>query len=405
MRNRLVGFFAVLRREAVILSKDVNIISIILLAPFVYALFYTSTYINKSESKVPIAVMDMDRSVYSKEFTRKLDAHKVLSVNEVLTDMNSIKDRIYKDDEQSVIIIPKDFEANLKTNKAVVIKVYLNTVRFLVSNDINKAVNEVVQNYHRDVKIKILEMSGYNINQAKGMYDPMRLDLRNLFNPSEAYGDFIIPCVLILILQQTLLIGLSASMAREREKNLLGQLLATAKGSRSAAFLGKSSFYLLFYFTYAIFYFTVIFAFLKINCIGNFFLLMLFTALFFIAIISFCIFISSFFKQKLVAIQVMVFTTYPLLFLSGYIWPVHSIPVFLREVTNFIPTVPYFKAYLAITQMDATFNELIPSFIHLAILAVLGTILTYIRIRILFKKDADNQSSISSEENLGLIDA
>ena len=96
--------------------------------------------------------------------------------------------------------------------------------------------------------MKILEISGYSTDQAKGMYDPLRVDLRNLFNPSEAYGDFIIPGILIIILQQTLLIGLSESIAREREKNLLGELLAAANGSNSAALLGKASFYLFFLF-------------------------------------------------------------------------------------------------------------------------------------------------------------
>lgn len=396
MRNRLVGFFAVLRREAIILSKDVNLISIILIAPFFYAFFYTSTYVNKSESKVPIAVMDMDRSVYSKEFIRNLDAHKVIHVNEIITDINSIKDRIYQDDEQSVIIIPKDFESDIKSHRAATIKIYLNTVRFLVSNDLNKAINEVVQDYHKDIKMKILEISGYSIDQAKGMYDPLRVDLRNLFNPSEAYGDFIIPGILIIILQQTLLIGLSESIAREREKNLLGELLAAANGSNSAALLGKASFYLFFYLAYSVFYFTVIFAFLKINFIGNFLLLMLFTALFFIGTIAFCIFISSFFKKKLIALQVIAFTTYPLFFLSGYIWPIQSIPLVLQKVSYLVPIAPYFKAYLAITQMDASFSDLIPSFIHLSILAVIGIIVTYLRIRFLFKKEA----AIPSEENL-----
>ncbi|MGA7723282.1 MAG: ABC transporter permease [Ignavibacteriaceae bacterium] len=397
MINRLAGFIAVLRREAIILSKDINLISIILLAPLFYASFYTSIYVNKSESKVPVAVMDMDRSVYSEEFIRKLDAHKIIQVNEILTDMNSIKDRIYQDDEQSVIIIPKDFESNIKSNRSVTIKIYLNTVRFLVSNDLNKAINEVVQNYHKDIKMKILEMNGYSIDQAKGMYDPLRVDLRNLFNPSEAYGDFIIPGILILILQATLLIGLSESMAREREKNLLGELLYTANRSNSAALLGKASFYMFFYMGYSIFYFTVIFSFFKINFAGSFFLLMLFTVIFFISIITSGIFISSFFKKKIIALQVIAFTTYPLFFISGYIWPIQSMPAALQNISYLIPLVPYFKAFLGITQMGASFSDLIPPFIHLCILAALGTILTYARIHFLLKKEAINPGTYIPE--------
>jgi ABC-2 type transport system permease protein len=253
----------------------------------------------------------------------------------------------------------------------------------------NKAVNEVVQNYHKDIKMKILEMSGFSRKQADEMYDPLRVDLRNLFNPSEAYGDFIIPGILIIILQQTLLIGLSESIAREREKNLLGELLSSANGSRSAALLGKSSFYLFFYLSYSIFFFTVIFGFFKINFAGSFLLLMLFTILFLIGIIALCIFISSFFKKKLVALQVIAFTTYPLFFLSGYIWPVHSIPPALQIAAYILPAYPYLKAFTAITQMNASFSDLIPGFIHLSILAVAGIILAYIRIRYLFAKEAE----------------
>jgi len=189
-------------------------------------------------------------------------------------------------------------------------------------------------------------------------------------------------------------------MAMEREKNLLGDLLATANGSNSAALLGKASFYLIFFLAHSISAFSILFALLKINFVGSFLLLMLFTVIFFIATIAICIFVSSFFKKKIIAIQVMAFSTYPLFFLSGYIWPIQSVPLVLQKVAYAIPLFPYIKAFLGITQMGASFDELMSSFIHLIILAVIGIIATYIRIRYLFKKEA----VLKEEPDLNLAD-
>jgi ABC-2 type transport system permease protein len=386
MSHRIAGLFSIIKREARIITKDLNIIAIILLAPLFYATFYTSTYVKKGETDTPIAVMDLDRSNYSEEFIRKLDADQMLHVDDIITNTNSIKEHIYKDHDQAVIVIPENFEKSLKSGRSVTIKMYLNTVRFLVSNDINKAVNEVVFHYHKKIRMKMLEISGYSSKQAKGMQEPLNLDVRNLFNPAETYGDFLIPGILIIILQQTLLIGLSESVAREREKNSLGELFEEANRSTSAALFGKGSFYFLFFVSYAIFYFTILFPLFKINFKGSFILMMCITALFIAATIAGAIFFSSFFKRKIIALQVIAFTTFPLFFLSGYVWPLSAMPAFLQYISVILPTTPYFKSYVAITQMGAGLNDVIPFVWHLILIMIFWMVITYFRMKSIFRK-------------------
>ncbi len=395
MRTRITGLFSIMRREARIITKDINIIAIILLAPLFYATFYTSTYINKGETDTPVAVMDLDRSNYSRDLIRKIDAHQLIKVDEVLTDMNSIRDRIYKDHDQAVIIIPENFEVSLKSGRSTTVKVYLNTVRFLVSNDLNKAMNEVVFDYYKNLRMKVFELKGFSRKQAEGMSEPVITDLRNLFNPSETYGDFLIPGILIIILQQTLLIGLSESIAREREKNTLGQLYYEANKSTSAALLGKGSFYLLFYLSYSIFYFTVIFSMFKINFAGNFILMILVTVIFISSIIGFTIFVSSFFKRKIIVLQVMAFTTYPLFFLSGYVWPMNSMPETFKALSALLPATPYCTAFTRITQMGAGMTDIFPFIIHLSIVSAFWLALAYFRMKSVFKNADFNSNEIS----------
>ena len=75
--------------------------------------------------------------------------------------------------------------------------------------------------------------------------EPISTEVRSLFNPGGYYGDFLLPGLLLLILQQTMLIGLAESIARERESNSLKQWLTDTHGNIFAAITGKSLFYIL----------------------------------------------------------------------------------------------------------------------------------------------------------------
>ena len=57
-------------RELRLVSKDINIISVILIAPLFYSFFYGSIYYNKMETNVEISVLDLDNSSTSHKIIR-----------------------------------------------------------------------------------------------------------------------------------------------------------------------------------------------------------------------------------------------------------------------------------------------------------------------------------------------
>ena len=76
------------------------------------------------------------------------------------------------------------------------IKLFLNTQRFLHSNDLNKAVNQIALARGEEIRTKIFVSKGFSNAQAKEMSTPLKDEVIFLFNPSEAYGDFLIPAIL-----------------------------------------------------------------------------------------------------------------------------------------------------------------------------------------------------------------
>ena len=392
MKRRMTGLFVILKREIGIIITDIDIRSIILLAPLFYSLFYAAVYFNKTERDVPVTIIDMDKSTLSKKLIQNIDADEFLKVKGESTDYLSARDLIYREAVQAAVIIPKGFESSIKSHQSTSIKLLINSTRFLVSNDINKAMNEVVLNFNNELKINVLQQNGYNFGQAVMISDPLNEEVKFLFNPSETYGDFLIPGILILILQQTLLMGISESVSRERELGTFGDLFNKAKHSVSAAVVGKSMFYLMLFGSYALLFFTLHFNLFSINQKGNWLLIFFMTFLFLLPVLCFGFFIDSFIKKKLLTLQIMALSSYPVFFLSGYSWPLKSMPMALQIISQFIPFTPFINAFSRITQMGAGLNAVIPQVLHLVILSLIGIISVYFRMKYVLIHESSSDS-------------
>lgn len=383
-------------RELRLVAKDINIISVILIAPLFYSLFYGSVYYNKVETDVEVSILDYDNSATSHKIIRYLDSHQNIFVNGSISNLDEGKEKLISDDAKAIIYFPKGFEKTLKKGKRAQIKIYLNGTRFLVSNDLNKAINEVIAYVNAGITVKYLETKGYNVDQAVELANPINLDVRPLFNITESYGDFLIPAILILVLQQTLLIGLSESIANERETGSINSLSRLARFNPRILISGKGLFYVLLFGAYGFFFFIINLNIFKIPNNGNFWLLFVFTALLIVSITFISIFISSFFNKKIVSLQFLTLTSYPVFLISGYSWLYQSYPFYLKVLSNLIPSTPYFAAFTRITQMQAGFNDVLPEFIHLVLLTITAYELSYFRINFIMKKLKRNKYNINN---------
>ncbi len=376
---------AVFWRETEIIRHDRNIVIVLLLAPVVYALFLGTIFNNKIETDIPIVVVDNDHTAISRTLIRSFDSHQLLQVMEIEPDFEVAKEYIVKSKAQAIVYIPNNFGDALQSGQASNLEVYLNTARFLPSNDINKAVNEVALTIAAGIRLKYFQTKGLSTEQAREMVQPLNGDIRSLFNVAESYGDFLLPGLFILILQQTLLFGLALSVAREREMKTLVSLNTASGGSSLVAVLGKGAPYLLLYGSYTIFSLVVFFSLFSLNVLGSISALAMLMVLSLMAIIGFAVFVSSFFKQEIQALQFLVFSSMPLFLLSGYSWPVWAMPWPLRAITQLLPSTPLFQAFVRVTQMGAGWHQILPDLFQLLILAIGWTAVAQWRIRRLSK--------------------
>ncbi|MGK9367638.1 ABC transporter permease [Melioribacter sp. Ez-97] len=367
---------SILAYESRAIKRDVNLLAILVLAPLFYSFFYSSVYVNKVERDVPVAVVDFDRTPSSRELIRLFDAHSNISVK---SEIGFPDEKLIRDGSvQGIIVIPEYYEQKLKKREKNSIKVYLNTSRFLISNDLNKGINETVAYVNDEIKVSLFRSKGLTPQQAKILSEPVQLEIRNLFNPLDSYGYYLIPAVLILILHQTLLMGISERVAQSRETAEIRKLGENYGIIQTLT--AEGIYYTLFYSVYLLFFTILIFPLFGINFKGNYIVLTLTGFLFLGSVVYFGIFISSFFKKKLHALQIMALTSYPIFLFSGYSWKLEAMPLTIKLLSYSVPFTPYINLFTRLSQAGAGISNLLPEILHLSALLLFYFALSLIRI-------------------------
>jgi ABC-2 type transport system permease protein len=111
------------------------------------------------------------------------------------------------------------------------------------------------------------------------------------------------------------------------------------------------------------------------------------TILFLFAVIYFSVFIASFFKRKIIALQVLAFTSYPIFLSSGYSWPMQAMPLPLQALAQFYPITPFLAGYTRIAQMGAGWGDVTKELLHLLILVGVGFIASHWRMKVVIQKE------------------
>jgi len=378
----------VVKREVKMIVHDSDLMMILLIAPLFYMFFYGSFYYNKAESKIPVAVVDLDRTLSSKRLAYEINSHPMLSVPVVTGNFEEAQQLLYKREVFAVMVIPKDYERDVKTMRGGNMNVFLNNSQFLVSNDINRAINDI-KSLHDNASAKhFVEMGGILGENATYLSEPIHPDIRPVFNMGDNYGSFLLPGLLILIIQQTLFIGLGESVGKERESKTFGELYERSGRSVLAMVFGKGLFYIVLFTAYALVMLFAGLPFFRIGFYGNLPVFMGMIVLFLLTHVSFSMFLASFLKNKLQGLILVAFTSYPFLMISGFAWPQNSMPAIVKAISYCIPGTVFFQQINPLIQTKDSLPLVIPAAIQLCVMLAIYTVLNYWRYKKLANETA-----------------
>lgn len=362
-QNRLkvkFGEFAtVLRNEFRYIFSDAGVILIAVGALFIYSIFYALAYKNEVLRKIPVAVVDNDRTTSSRSLVRMFDASPNLDVRYKATSLEEAKTLFFDRKVYGVVVIPADYERKILRTEKVDVAIYADASYFLMYRQVFQDVVAGVGTTAAGVEWMRFVSKGIPSSQARTLSDPVTFTARNLFNPYAGYGTFIMPAIIMVIVQQTLLIGIGMVGGTWRERRLYKKL--TPCGERRLSVLpivlAKALTYLIIY-TFTLSAILIVhYRIFGYPMNGDPRQIVLFLIPYVLSCIFLGLALSSLFRYRENSLLTLLFTSIPFLLLSGASLPVECMPRWLYLAGKVIPSSSGVDGFVRLQTMGATLSE------------------------------------------------
>ncbi len=368
--------------------SDGGTIMLFFIAIIIYPVLYSLAYNNEQAKEIPIIVVDESHSDLSRQLIRMVDATDEVKVIDRVSDFRSAEEKFNEGKIYGIIYIPEEFEKNILRFESAHVSVYADAAYMVIYKQILTAASYSIGTMSAGVEIQRRMAKGEALEVAYYERNPLPLETYALYNPNGGYATYAMPAVLLLILQQTLLLGiglLGGSSNEFKKEHYLAPIVAKRGGTLSVL-LGKMLAYFTLYLMNSIFVLVIIFRIFKLPMRTGYPEMFVFIVPFLISVIFLGMFISAFFKHRESSMMILLFTSIPFIFLSGFSWPVESMPAWLQHFSQIIPSTPAIKGFLALTQKGAPFSDVTGYWIHLWILTVVYLLLAFIMLKLLFKR-------------------
>lgn len=392
MNASLRSFVRLLGREYRRMLADEGVALILVGAMLIYATVYALVYAPEVVRDIPIGVVDDARTAESRLLIRSLDAAPELYVAENPADMEQARRQFFDRRIYAVVHIPADFGRDLTAGRQTVVSVYADAGYLLLYRQSYRAVASVVGTANVRASAARVASRGVPAGQAQAVVRPVVYGGHDLYNPSLGYGSYVMPAVLVIIVQQTLLIGLGmlggtvreagvyrryGRLAAAHPTRVAGRVLlarALAAGSVHAA----TTAYLLTL-HYRLFHY-------PLN--GGGWALAALVVPYLLACIMLGVALSTLFSRRETSLAVMLWTSIPVLMLSGVSFPDEAIPPLLRLFGHLLPSGSAVQAFIRVRSMGASTAEIGPEVLELWVLALLYTAVAWWSLRRVIRRDA-----------------
>ncbi len=343
----------IFKQELRNIIKDEGVLIFFFLVPLAYPLLYSFIYTNETVREVPVAVVDECNSTLSRSFLRQTDATADIAITAHCPDMQTAQKLVKQREVHGIIYIPSDFSRRLAVDEQVNISIYCDMSGLLYYKALLATTTNV--SLRMNANIKIARAGNTTNEQDKVTTYPIAYEEVSLYNPQGGFAAFLIPAVLILIIQQTLLLGVGISAGTAREHNRFYELMPTNSHYTGLlrVVLGKSWAYLLIYIPVSIYVLGVVPRLFSLNQIGSAADIAVFIIPYLLACIFFAMTVSVLVRHRETCILLIVFTSLPLLFISGVSWPATSIPPFWKAVSYIFPSTLGINGFLKINNLGA----------------------------------------------------
>lgn len=350
------------RDELRLVLKDEGVLIFFIIVPLIYPLLYSWIYNNETVREVPVVVVDDSHSAMSRQFIRMCDASPDVQIKYYASDIDEAQMLMGRQIVKAIYRIPADFESNLMRMQQSVVSVYCDMSLMLTYKAAYQTALAVSQTMNKEIQIQLA--GRYTKREEQIQAAPLQCDDVALYNPGGGYGSAILPAVLMLILQQTLVLGIGMAAGTARETNRFSDLVPIQSHYHGTfrIVLGKAMVYFMIYAVMGTWLTVVVPRIFNFPHLAQWYNLLMLMLPYTLACIFFGITVSCLVRYRENVMLLVVFVSIPLLFLSGASWPQSAIPGFWQGISWLFPSTFGVRAYVRLNSMGGSIGDVLTEY-------------------------------------------
>lgn len=353
---RMNKFLALVVLEIKSIFADRSILLTMFGGIIMYSILYPLPYSQQVSRNVEIVVIDYDRSSVSRELIRMVNATPDTHIAGLVDSVRDAEALIEQGVIKGFLIIPEHFRRDLLMEKSVTLSLGGDASYFMTYSTIASGILKAGGTLSAQIKVARLTVDKENILLAKQQWQPASLNLQPVFNQTNGYLDYVVPAVFILILQQTLLIVGGILSASQNERSRAKERGYWLTASPPLLLLARCGVFLCLYLVFSLYYFGFALDMYGVNRLAAAWDILKLLVPFLTAVACLSVALGQLYDQAETATQVILFSSMPVLFCSGFIWPVSAIPTWLVAVSQLFPSTAAIQGLLQLNQMGANFE-------------------------------------------------
>lgn len=366
MKRHISDIYYVWKNELKVVFKDQAIILLFLIVPFIYPLLYGFIYNNEVARDVKVIAVDDSHSSIAREFVRKVDGTPDVKIMGYASDFEEAKEAMRRKEVYGILYFPNDFSKNIHNQKQAQVMVYADLGNLLFYKSMLLSATDVSLSMGSNIRVN---NSGFDSRGADEVTaQPVKNEWVSFYNTSNGFASFLVPAILILIVQQTLILGVSTIVGTHNDEKRFTIASHAAHGKNINAFkltLGKAFCYASLYMLICAWVFRFVPYLFHLPQIGDPLTIAAFLMPFLLSSTFFAMTLSYFSSQREFAMPLFIFSSFIFVLLSGISWPWPAVPAPLKAIAYILPSTPAIHGFVKINTMGATIAEVWFEYIYL----------------------------------------
>ncbi len=319
--KRFIGF---IKKEFYHIFRDRRSLFILFGMPIAQILLFGFAITNEINN-VDIAILDHSKDATTQEIINRISSSKYFSVQQYLEREAEIESAFKNGKIKAVLNFEKDFSQKLIKQGSATVQIITDATDPNTANTISNYTSAILQKYQQELN-KDIKVAYQIVPQTRMVYNP---ELKSVF--------MFVPGVMTIILMLVSAMMTSISIAKEKELGTM-EILLVSPLKPFQVIIGKVVPYILLSVVNAVIIIVLSIFIFKMPIQGSLFLLGLESVLFIITSLALGILISTVAATQQTAMMISLMgLMLPVILLSGFIFPVSSMPAPLQVISNIIP--------------------------------------------------------------------